>query len=101
MKFQRVFAGILLISAPSVLLAQQGDPIEAAKAVDACNGQQVTSASWQSSGQLFVVCPKGSGTSAANQGGATNFAVPALLGLLAAGATLGGGSSTNSTSGTN
>lgn len=95
MKTKLMFAAAALIAAPAV--AQQGDPIEAAKAVDACNGNEVINAVWQDDGRLGVTCPRGSVEGATTGNGATNFALPAIIALVIGAAAVGGSGSTSDT----
>ena len=98
MNLKSVIPAIVLAAAPSLLFAQQqGDPLEAARAVDACNGREVINAVWQPDGRLGVTCPRGAGVAPAAGAGATNFLLPGLLAVLAAAAAAGGGSSTSGT----
>lgn len=98
MNFKTLGTALALFAIPALALAQQGDPVEAANTVDACNGNAVISAVWQDDGRLAVTCPRGSVVGAAAAGaGATNFALPLLLVLVAGAAAIGGGGSTSST----
>lgn len=99
MKTISFFCALAVCAAPSFVSAQQGDPVEAARAVDACNGNHIIKAVWLDDGRLGVTCPEGSveNTVIGGGGGATNFAIPLLLGVVAAAAAAGGGGSTSGT----
>lgn len=97
MKLKNIISIVVLCAAPTLLLAQdRGNPMDAAKAVDACNGATITSAVWQDDGRLAVTCPRGSGQSVGGAG-ATNFVLPAIILLVIGAAAAGGGGSTSST----
>ncbi len=93
MKTKSILTVLVLCAAPSFAFAQQGDPLEAAKVIDACDGNRVIKAAWLDDGRLAVTCPKG----VTDAGFATNFAIPLLFGAITAAAAAGGGGSTSGT----
>lgn len=97
MKLISIISAAVLCATPNLLLAQdRGNPMDAAKTVDACNGATVTSAVWQDDGRLAVTCPRGSVESASGAG-ATNFLLPGIIIMVVAAAAAGGGGSTSDT----
>ncbi len=100
MNLNKIIPAIVLCTFPTFLFAQaaeRGDPIAAANAVDACGGNPVIDAVWQDDGRLAVTCPSGSVENASNGGGATNFAIPAIIALVVGAAAIGGSGSTSDT----